>query len=75
MPVKVPKDSSLGQYLAGLFSVPAERITNMIIIAEWDTGLAMAHTMCCEIHAREGLARIAATPPDIPDVSRFTGSN
>jgi hypothetical protein len=69
MSINIRKDSSLAKELSALAEVPAERIEHFAIVIQYDTGVALIHTLCCDAHAREGLARIAATPPDLTDIS------
>lgn len=75
MTTPISKAGPLGRVLSELIHVPVERIQDWVIVVEYDTGVAMVHTLCCEEHAREGLALIAATQPDVTYTTRFTGSN
>lgn len=75
MGIRIDRTRPLAQELAKATSVPVDRIEQWVIVVQYDTGIAMLHTLCCEQHAREGLARVAATPLDLPDIGRFTGSN
>lgn len=75
MPIQLPEDSPLPAIVAELAHVPVERIEHLIIIISYDTGVAMLHDACCNVHARAFLATIAATPPDVVGTERFTGSN
>lgn len=71
----IPKDGPVADLIAELAHVPRERIKDWCLVVQYDTGIALVHTLCCEEHAREGLARIAATPPDIPDTHLYDGEN
>ena len=68
-------NSQLVTLIGEVFSVPPDRIQHLMIIVTYDTGVAMAHDACCNEHAREFLANLAATPPDLTGIERFTGSN
>lgn len=71
----ITSDDLLVQAIARATNVPVKRIQDFVVVVQHDKGVAMLHTLCCNAHAREGLALVAATPPDAPDVDRFTGSN
>lgn len=75
MPVPIDRSHPLAIALAEAAQVPVERIQHWVCVVQYDTGVAMLHTLCCNEHARKGLALVAATPPDVTDASRFTGSN
>ena len=75
MAVPIDRQHPLAQEMAKACHVPVERIQHWVIVVQYDTGIAMLHTLCCNEHAREGLALVAATPPGVTDTSRFTGSN
>lgn len=75
MPIRIDRKHPLVQEIAKACMVPAERIQDWAIVVQYDTGVALVHTLCCNEHAREGLALVAATPPDTPDMTDYTGSN
>lgn len=75
MPIPISRKHPLSLEIAKAVDVPVERIQNWAIVVQYDTGAALLHTLCCDEHAREGLALVAATPPDTPDMSDYTGSN
>lgn len=75
MPIQIDRKHPLVVELAKVVMVPVERIQHWVIVVQYDTGVAMLHTLCCDEHAREGLAIVAATPPDLPDTSIYVGSN
>jgi hypothetical protein len=69
MTTRITRDSPLARALAELCKVPVERIQDWAIVVQYDTGVALIHTLCCDEHARQGLALIAATPPDVTDIT------
>ena len=75
MAIQIDRQHPLAQELAKACMVPVERIQHWVIVVQYDTGIAMLHTLCCNEHAREGLALVAATPPDVTDIGDYSGSN
>ena len=68
MPEPITREHPLAQAIAKATDVPVERIWDFVVIVQHDKGVAMLHTLCCNDCARRGLALVAATPPDAPDV-------
>jgi hypothetical protein len=75
MPYLIPKDGPVASMLAEVCMIPRERIEDFVIIVQDDKGTVMLHTLCCDKHAREGLARIAATPADIEGLGDYGSEN
>jgi hypothetical protein len=65
----IARDSDIAKVLSDLCTIPVERIENFAIVVQYDTGVALIHTLCCDVRAKEGLAIIAATPPDFADIT------
>jgi hypothetical protein len=75
MPQIIRKDGPLAKLLAEVCMIPIERIQHFAVVVQHDRGCVLMHTMCCNDHAREGLARVAATPPDIANIGDYRSEN
>lgn len=75
MPQLIPKDGPLAELLAEVCMIPRERIQHFAVVVQHDKWCVLMHTMCCNEHAREGLARVAATAPDTPDLGDYRSEN
>jgi hypothetical protein len=67
MPTRIDTNNPLVIEVAKAAMISADRIQHFVLVVQYDKGVQLIHTMCCNEHAREGLAAVAATPPDIPD--------
>ena len=72
---RIERRGPLAQALAKYCMIPVERIEDFCILVQHDQGVVMLHTLCCNEHARQGLAVIAATPPDTPDLGDYRSEN
>lgn len=75
MPQRIRKDGPLATMLAEVCMLPRERIQNFVVLVQHDKGVVVLHTLCCMDHVREGLATIATTEPDMPDLGDYRSEN
>jgi hypothetical protein len=75
MPTPISRDSPIAKAIAEISMVPVERIQHWAVIVQYDTCAQLIHTLCCDKHAREQLALMMATAPDIPDLYTDQGEN
>ena len=57
------KDGPLTDILSRLTMHPKDTIRNWVIIVDADKGISMVHTLCCDTHAFEAIARMSTYPP------------
>lgn len=55
----------VGQAVAEAALVPLDHITGLIVLAEYNNGIVVLHTLCCEQHLVEALTEVANRAPNL----------